>query len=230
MFLYYVLLHRLSSGMPTALQYGNNLVVLFGKNGVDVRDETKGGVAIEEKVWALSDSNAPNMWPCLSFEMASIRKNAWLVHTAPVAMDQWYSLRKHLGTMPFVMDCITYDEIKVLGLVIIFRIAFCLTFSRSTLLGRNVEHFLEKWGPNARTCIQLARGVLTESFLQAGAETAAVGFALNPNAMKPETKSEFTFHTLFTARPSNDETRSTYVLRVETQYLRDQVVDKTRPT
>jgi hypothetical protein len=44
--------------------------------------------------------------------------------------------------------------------------------------------------------------------------------------MTPETKLEFTFHTLFTARPSDEETRSTYVLRVETQYLRGHVVDK----
>ena len=100
-------------------------------------------------------------------------------------------------------------------------------FSRSTLLGLDVKHFFKKWGPNARTSIQLARRVLTRSMLQARAETAACGFAPNPNAMTPETKSELTVyaHSDFSARPIDEETRFTYVLGVETQYLRDQVVD-----
>jgi hypothetical protein len=58
------------------------------------------------------------------------------------------------------------------------------------------------------------------------AEIAALGFAGNPTAMTPETKSELTIYTLFTARPIDEEQRFNYVLRVETQYLRDHVLDK----
>jgi hypothetical protein len=202
------------------------MFALFGKNGVEVRDATMGDFAIKEKVWALSDSCGSNIWPCQSFITASTMKNAWLMHAAPLAKDKWYPLFTNRETICFVMDCITYDEIKALGLVILFRIVFFLTFSRSTLLGLKVEHFLKKWGPNAYTCIQLARGVLTEHELQYHAEIAALEFAKNPTAMTPETKSEFTFYTLFTARPIDEEKRFTYVLRVETQYLRDHVVDK----
>ena len=74
MFLYYVLLHRLSCGMPTAFQFPyGDAFVLFGKNGVEVHDPTIGDFAIKEKVWALSDSCGSNAdtWPCLSFITAS---------------------------------------------------------------------------------------------------------------------------------------------------------------
>jgi hypothetical protein len=115
---------------------------------------------------------------------------------------------------------------KALGLVIIFGVVFCLTFTRRTFLDLNVEHFLKKWGLDAHTCIQLARGIFTERELRDQAEIAALGFAQNPTAMTLETKSELTFYTLFTARPISEEARFTYVLRVETQYLRVHVVDK----
>ena len=85
---------------------------------------------------------------------------------------------------------------------------------------------MKKWGPNARTCIQLARGIFVEREHRDHAEIAALGFAGDPTAMTPETKSEHTFYTLFTARLIDEEQRFNYVLRVETQYLRDHVLDK----
>ena len=116
MFLYYVLLHRLSCGIPTAFQYPyGDTFALFGKNGVEVRDPTMGGFAIKEKVWALSDSCGSNTdtWPCQSFIRASAMGNAWLVHVAPLAENRWYPLVKHRETIQFVMNCTTYDEVIV---------------------------------------------------------------------------------------------------------------------
>jgi hypothetical protein len=46
---------------------------------------------------------------------------------------------------------------------------FCLTKFHSTVLHLNVKKFLkysEKWGPDARTCTQLARGLWSEELLQ----------------------------------------------------------------
>ena len=102
-----------------------------------------------------------------------------------------------------------------------------LTISYSILLQLNLDDFLgysDKWGPSARICVQLTRKLWEEVQLQTDAEVAAEEFVKSPNAIEMETKSRVASHSLFTTLPTDN--RASYILRVETPYLRRLVAKK----
>ena len=178
-FLYYALLHRLSSGKPTAFQQGH-LFLLFDQSGVEVYDATttKWEFGFKEKIWALSDAIGIGKQPCHAFSNFSKMGKAWIVQAdqtseSPLSstMNQWNQPQWHLECMAgsYVMSSFTSDELKALRSVIIASVLFCLTSFYSIVLHFNTKTFLkyfERWGPDARICTQLARGLWSEDILQ----------------------------------------------------------------
>ena len=86
-------------------------------------------------------------------------------------MNQWNQPQWHLECMAgsYVMSSFTSDELKALRSVIIASVLFCLTSFYSIVLHFNTKTFLkysERWGPDARICTQLARGLWSEDILQ----------------------------------------------------------------
>jgi hypothetical protein len=75
----------------------------------------------------------------------------------------------------------------------------------------------KKWGPSARTCVDLACGFLNEEELQKKAISAAKKFTQDPAAITMQASSQDVLHVLFTVTPN--ENRSIYTLRVTTPHL-----------
>ena len=124
------------------------------------------------------------------------------------------------------MECLTREEARALRLVFIATILLCLAYSHSIIYGLQTGDFLvnfDKWGPSARTCLQLARGLLIENQLESRAEEAAEKFVNNPSAINIEGNAEVDFHLLFTTFPIGPE-RDVSALRVATSHLMDFVV------
>ncbi|KIM48739.1 hypothetical protein M413DRAFT_405274 [Hebeloma cylindrosporum] len=84
-FFIFVLLNRLSLGLPTAVQYGGD-VVLFTESG-PVAHKSSAGVHFPSGTWALVDSNAGG--------------------------EGWY--KERMGARMFVMKSITAIELRALG-------------------------------------------------------------------------------------------------------------------
>jgi hypothetical protein len=102
------------------------------------------------------------------------------------------------------------------------------TLLNSSISGLDVGPFLasfRKWGPNARTCLWLARLNISEVGLQNKAAAAARDFAHDPTAIDWRTLSQDVSHTLFTVTP-NDDNRLDFTLRVSTPYLCGLVVQE----
>ena len=124
------------------------------------------------------------------------------------------------------MECLTREEARALRLVFIATILLCLAYSHSIIHGLQTRDFLvnfDKWGPSALTCLQLARGLLTENQLESRAKMAAEKFANNPFSINWGGNTVVDSHLLFTTFPIGPE-RDVSTLRAATSYLRDFVM------
>ena len=108
-------------------------------------------------------------------------------------------------------------------------IALTQSRSRSIVLGLDVQgltqHF-EKWGPNARICLELARDPSKVDMFEAFAQVAARAYASAPElySYTQATVSLCASHSPFTALPSN-ESRTTASVTIKTNYLRNLVAN-----
>ena len=151
---------------------------------------------------------------------------AWSVLTTSQAKEHYDRFVNECEVGVFIMECLTREEARALRLVFIATILLCLAYSHSIIYGLQTGDFLvnfDKWGPSARTCLQLARGLLIENQLESRAEEAADKFVNNPSAINTEGNAEVDFHLLFTTFPIGPE-RDVSALRVATSHLMDFVV------
>jgi hypothetical protein len=110
-FPFFVLLQRLSEGLPTAVQYNNDTFILFTDQGPT--DHTSGSY-LPTGTWALSDSSTGSGEPCFEFQRS--RADVFVVQTASPKISRYREWRKQRrGVRMFVMECITVAELKALG-------------------------------------------------------------------------------------------------------------------
>jgi len=115
-FLYYVLLRRLSDRPPTAFQLSNSFV-LFQASGAQSYPNDEYDLFIPPGTLALADVRENVSIPCNAFLHASWEGNARIVQAAPPYQDSWKEWRKQHGANLYVMNYFSADEIKVLGFV-----------------------------------------------------------------------------------------------------------------
>jgi hypothetical protein len=112
-FLLFVLLHRLSEGLPTAVQYDADTFVLFSDQGPTDHLGTSGS-DLPVGTWALSDSNTGSGEPCIAFQRS--RADVFVVQSTPPKASRYKEWKKQRrGVRMFVMECITVAELKALG-------------------------------------------------------------------------------------------------------------------
>jgi len=126
------------------------------------------------------------------------------------------------------MDCITWDELRALGFVLVAFLLFSLTQCHSILLGLNTEVLLQyfnKWGSNARTCLTLAKEPSQEVTFIAAAQQAARFFASSPIHFTVDVKavSHCASHSIFTIVPSPD--RMSETVEIKTKFLHDLIAN-----
>jgi hypothetical protein len=180
----------------------------------------------EEKPWALMDSTKTSRHVCRAFQRASRMGRAWIVLATSLATKRYDRFCKESDAGVFVMDYLTREESRALRWVFIVTILFCLAYSLSIIHGLDTERFIEnydKWGPSARTCLELARGTISEAQLENKVVIAAKKFANDPSAMYMEADSEDGSHWLFTSVPSSPR-RGVSFLRVATPHLKEVIV------
>jgi hypothetical protein len=113
-FLLFVLLHRLSLGLPTAVQYSQVGFILFTESGPVAYDGGSGFVSLPSGTWALTDSDTGSVEPCFAFRRS--HQSIFVVQTTPPQSHrykQWKKQRR--GVRMFVMECVTVMELKALG-------------------------------------------------------------------------------------------------------------------
>ncbi|KAI0297780.1 hypothetical protein B0F90DRAFT_868504 [Multifurca ochricompacta] len=211
-FLFYLLLRSLCSGRPTALQVRSTYYLLFEDTGVKLYNHKSGSPP--DGTWALVDSNEEVTIPCKTFLRSCQTGTTYVVQTTSPKVDRWKSWRKHRNADLYFMDYFSWDEIHALG----------------TMLNLSVEdlkNHYEKWGPSARTLINVTRNsrylVTHESLLQ-GIVSEFVkdfdGHTKDLDAMR-------VCHRLVTIRPKflDPEKRGASIGEIPTEYLNNLVLD-----
>lgn len=109
-FLLYLLLHRLERKQPTAIQFSPDWIFIFDRHGVDVRSaEDMDSVRLTD-CWALADSNASLIEPCVAFQVHAER----LVHTCLPSPDRWKTWIKQKEGKRIVSELPTLVEIAAI--------------------------------------------------------------------------------------------------------------------
>jgi hypothetical protein len=112
-FMLFVLLQRLSEGLPTAVEADQDTFVLFTDQG-PTDHPGRSAFDFPRGTWALSDSNAGTIAPCYAFQRSL--PDVFILQTTPpqvVRYKEWQKQRTKVRT--FVMECITISELKALG-------------------------------------------------------------------------------------------------------------------
>lgn len=112
-FLFFVFLQRLSKGLPTAMQYNDDVFVLFTDEGPTTYDSND-GFCLPAGTWALTDSNIGSGEPCFTFHTSG--RDVLVVQTTSPKVSRYKEWKKQRGGVKmFVMECITVAELKALG-------------------------------------------------------------------------------------------------------------------
>ena len=114
-FLFYVLLRRLSAGLPTAFHVFSDKFFLFTESGAsrhDVVDES--GLELPPGTWALTNSGEVIERPCPAFLCAPQRR-VWIIQATSPKRSRWHEWCKQLKARFYVMDYFPADELEVLG-------------------------------------------------------------------------------------------------------------------
>ncbi|KAH9000060.1 hypothetical protein EDB92DRAFT_460114 [Lactarius akahatsu] len=142
-FLYYLLFRRLSERRPVALEQ-RDFFILFHEGGVYRYPLNADPKYFPAGTWALSDSNGEPAvaQPCSAFLTVSERKTAWLIQTTSPVETRWKNWRKTCKAGMFVMNYFSIEDITALSKVLNLDIS-------------NIQRLYRKWGPSARTCLDL---------------------------------------------------------------------------
>ncbi|KAI0287590.1 hypothetical protein B0F90DRAFT_1218040 [Multifurca ochricompacta] len=126
-FLFYLLLRRLSSGLPTAFQIHltHTYYVLFNDSGVEICSSESS--TLPDGMLALSDSNAKVEKPCDGFLDASdkLETKTFIVQTTFPKEDRWKDWEKYHDGFLYVMECFSWHEMHALGSVQFFDCKWC---------------------------------------------------------------------------------------------------------
>ncbi|KAH9035816.1 hypothetical protein EDB84DRAFT_1577925 [Lactarius hengduanensis] len=191
-FLYYLLFRLLSEGTPVSLQLAPHILV-FRDDGVYRHPQDAEPDYLPTGTWALSDAGRLDEKPCNTFLKAAGRHTAWIIQTAPPLEERWRQWKKQYTAVTFVMNGFSAAEITALAKV--------QGLDASALLRNH-----EKWGPSARTCVQLARDPAKGHHHAIIVNNAADAFVERP---PPRTTFDAieVFHVLFSVRPEVEEDR-----------------------
>jgi len=112
-FLLFILLQRLSEGLPTAVQYNADTFILFTDQGPTDHFGSDSSY-LPTGTWALSDSNTASGEPCIAFQRS--RADVFVIQTTSPTLSRYKEWKKQrLGVKMFVMECITVAELKAFG-------------------------------------------------------------------------------------------------------------------
>ncbi|KIM48621.1 hypothetical protein M413DRAFT_20980 [Hebeloma cylindrosporum] len=194
--LLFVLLKRLSSGLPTAVQSTKDDFILFTESGPEVYDPGDSLVDLSSGTWALADSNTSGaIKPCFNFQTSL--SEVFVVQTTspqPHRYKQWTKQREeHSANFPPLTS--------MTSLIIIIR-----------------------WGPSARTCLALARGTPSLAAWEQKVMFTAGNFAegeLPLNDFDPSDISDV----LFSIHP-RDSSREIMEARIATDHILDIVLEQ----
>jgi hypothetical protein len=162
MFLFYVLLRRLESKLPTAVQLDSDEYFIFDEQGATVHSIGDKDLRLR-KCWALADSNTYVKYPCLAF-----MKNAkFIIQTTPPEPERWKGwVKEYRGTW-FVMDLPSVPEIAAIlyvGLVLLCWIPLLTKrLCRKEHCNKTSSFlpFVRKYGPSIRDAINFTLGNIT---------------------------------------------------------------------
>ncbi|KAH8985960.1 hypothetical protein EDB86DRAFT_3246244 [Lactarius hatsudake] len=167
----------------TAKQCECSGVVATGQPGIDPD-------SLPERTWALSNSNKNVPQPCSTFGTVSKRRTAWVIQTTSPAEKRWKNWKKYCTTDMFVMNPISIEEVTVLGKLL-----------KPEVNVSDLQRIYRKWGPSARTCLQLLQD--GEERLHEHMVTKTVGdFVTDPLPITKYNESKVS-HLLFSIRLEN---------------------------
>ena len=114
-FLFYVLLQRLSAGLPTAFHVFSDRFFLFTETGASEHDVVdKSGLILPPGTWALTNSGEVIEQPCDAF-LAAPQDQVWIIQATSPKRSRWHEWRKQLRARLYVMDWFPPHELEVLG-------------------------------------------------------------------------------------------------------------------
>jgi len=109
----FILLNRLSLGLPTAVQCIGDHFILFTDTGPEFYDGDS-CVDLPSGTWALADSNACATNPCISFQTS--KSDVFVVQTTSPQRHRYKGwIKQRGGVRMFVMECVQVNELKALG-------------------------------------------------------------------------------------------------------------------
>ncbi|KAH9022984.1 hypothetical protein EDB85DRAFT_342232 [Lactarius pseudohatsudake] len=161
-FLFYILLHRLSNRLPTALQLANTFV-LFRASGAYLYSGDDRSVDIPRGTLALTPAHVKVKIPCDAFLFAERRRYARIVQVASAYQAGWKKWHEQFEADLFVMNYFSADEIKVLA----------------TIRGLQVDDLLRiynTWGPDTRNCVWFPQHPVAEHRHKLGVDVAVKSF------------------------------------------------------
>ncbi|KAH8989499.1 hypothetical protein EDB92DRAFT_2003024 [Lactarius akahatsu] len=205
-FLYYLLFRRLSERRPVALEQPE-FFILFHEGGVYRYPLKADARYLPDGTWALSDSNDEAPKPCTTFRSASKLRTAWLIQTTSPVETRWRDWRKYCKAGMFVMNHVSIEDITALSVSDV----------------SNIQRLYRKWGPSARTCLDL---------LQFGAEAehehsvdgAACRFVQDPpKILNFDFDESKVSHRLFSIRPKDQDRtgRRIQIAEIATEHIQE---------
>jgi hypothetical protein len=114
-FLYYVLLCRLSSKRLTALQVSNRFILFQEGGPLESSNDVAQCLDIPKGTLALANSTPEHPLPCQAFMYAAKSKEACILQTTSPAPGKW--MKKTVPATVYVMDYFLEEEINALGFV-----------------------------------------------------------------------------------------------------------------
>ena len=128
MFLFYILISRLSICQPVAIETEVGYYFLFTETGVEVLSAKLFDMGQSSRIWALSNSSHLLNKPSQAL-MASPKKEVYLLHASSPQESHWKEWAKERGVGIHEMDVWQPDELLALEYVIYhtYRQAHSLT-------------------------------------------------------------------------------------------------------
>ena len=113
-FLFYVLLRRLSEGLPTAFQVFGDRFFLFTETGASEHNVVDtSALILPPGTWALANSSELVGQPCNAFLAA--HNMVWIIQATSPKRSMWYEWKKQRYARLYVMDWFPFNELEVLG-------------------------------------------------------------------------------------------------------------------
>ena len=112
-FLFYVLLRRLSEGLPTAFHVFSDRFFLFTETGASQYDVVgTSGLKLPPGTWALTNSGEVIEKPCPEF-LCAPRGRVWIIQATLPKRSRWYEWKKQLRAKLYVMDWFHPNELRL---------------------------------------------------------------------------------------------------------------------